>query len=332
MKCADPVLCYRSRDGKRQFRHFSHSSEIYKAHLHQEVFSCGRCLSCRKAKARELAARCVLHASLYDQNCFLTLTYDETKAGYHNDFDYTDIQRFKKRLRQHARRVLGRRIEVFNVHEYGKNGKKHWHLIVFNWDAVDKVLYTTSGGHPLYTSSVLTKLWPFGYHTIGDVSEGSAMYQAQYMEKDFQNNNQTSKRRSHSKHSGLGRPYFLKHFRQLLRLGYIPFGGGKIGLPRYFEKIADKHYSYFYDQSCFHDTPFRKAVHRPFKDASQANKEMADLYLDYKHDRQKKITSLEEEWRNVITEHLTNQNEPDFIKSNRNKLYDLRSKTGQENF
>lgn len=331
MKCADPVLCYTDQNGKRQFRHFSHSSEIYKAHLHQQVFNCGRCLPCRKAKALQLAARCVLNASLYQDNCFLTLTYDEGKEGYHNEFDYRDIQKFKKRLRKHVFKNYGRRISVFNVHEYGRNAKKHWHLIVFNYNPPDRVLHTYSSGLPLSTSKEVEKLWPYGFHTIGDVSEASAMYQAQYMEKDFKNNNQTSKRKSHSRHSGIGKEYFMAHYRQLLLLGHIPFGGTRIPLPRYFEKIADKHYSHFYDPSRFHETPFRKAIHRPFREG-QAIKEMADLYLDYKAKRQEHIQNLEKDWRNLITEHLTDQKEPDFIKSSRNQLHDLRRKVGQENF
>lgn len=40
--------------------------------------------------------RCVLHASLYKENCFITLTYDESKDGYHNNKEYADIQKFKK--------------------------------------------------------------------------------------------------------------------------------------------------------------------------------------------------------------------------------------------
>ena len=331
MKCADPILCYTNQNGKRVFRHFSHASYLYKSTLHQQVFKCGRCLPCRKAQAKQLATRCVLHASLYKLNCFLTLTYDESAEGYHNNLQYEDIQKFKKRLRQSVKRETGKRIEVFNVHEYGKNGKKHWHLIVFNHDFSDKKLFTTNNALPLYTSAKLKKLWPFGHHTIGDVSEASAMYQAQYMEKDFKNNNQTSLKKSHSKHSGLGRPFFLLHFRQILTLGFIPFGGRKLSLPRYFEKIADKHYSHFYDPTRFHDTPFRKRIHRPFKEG-QANKEIADLYLDYKQRKESKIADLEIEWRNLISEHLTDQTEPDFIKSAQNQLYDLKRKTHQEKF
>lgn len=332
MKCADPILCYTNTHGKRIFRHFSRASYLYKSTLHQQVFNCGRCLPCRKAQAKQLATRCVLHASLYQFNCFLTLTYDEKKDGYTNKMDYSDIQRFKKRLRSYCRRTYGKRIEIFNVHEYGKNGKKHWHLIVFNHNFEDREFYTTSNSFPIYKSGTLGKLWPYGFHSIGDVSEGSALYQAQYMEKDARNGNSSSEsKRAKSNHSGLGRPFFLLHFRQILTLGFIPFSGRKIPLPRYFEKIADKHYSHFYDPTRFHDTPFRKAVHRPFKEG-QANKEIADLYLDYKQRKQEKLKDLEENWRNLITDHLTDQSEPDFIKSAQNQLYDLKRKTHQEKF
>lgn len=101
MKCADPVLCYTDSKGNKKYRHFSLASHIHKL-SHQQVFNCGKCLFCRKKKSYELASRCVLHASLYTDNCFLTLTYDEKQKGYHNVLDYTDIQKFKKRLESTA--------------------------------------------------------------------------------------------------------------------------------------------------------------------------------------------------------------------------------------
>lgn len=334
MKCADPILCYLSPEGKRIFRHFSWSEEIFKQHLHQQVFNCGKCLPCRKNKANELAARCLLEASLYKENCFLTLTYDEKKNGYHNELDYSDIQKFKKRFRKFVQRTTGQKIRIFNVHEYGKNEKKHWHLICFNYQFPDKELKTFRDQVPYYVSDKLTELWGHGdkyCQIIGDVSEASALYQAQYMEKDFKHGFQKSSKKSHSQHSGIGKEYFLKHYKQLLTLGFIPFSGRKIRIPRYFEKIADKHYSYFYDPSRFHNTSFRKAVYRPFKNNEQ-NKEIADLYLDYKTRKLQRIETLTEDWQNLITEHLTSKTDPDFIKASSNNLYDLKNRQKQENF
>lgn len=326
MKCADPVLSYTTTSGKRIFRHFSLSDYMMKFHLHTQVFNCGKCLTCRKRKAYELASRCVLHASIYNQNCFITLTYDETNPDYHNRFDYTDIQKFKKRLRKHCMSKYGKKIEIFNVHEYGKNGKKHWHLIIFNHDFEDKTIYSKKNNIPIYTSEQLYKLWPYGYNTIGDVSTASAMYQAQYMEKDFKNGNVTNSHRSHSKHSGLAKQYFLLNYKQILKLGYIPINGTKMPIPRYFQKLAHKHYSHYYETGNFFDSKDRKALYRPFKQGEE-NKEIADLYIDFKNQKDIKIKELEEEWNKVIDKYFITQEEPDFIKSNNNMLYDLKNKS-----
>lgn len=275
--------------------------------------------------------RCVLHASLYKQNMFLTLTYDETKEGYHNEFHYADVQKFTKRLRERVRRDHGKIIKVFNVHEYGKNGKKHWHLLVFNYSPDDKVLYTTSKGIPLYTSQTLEKLWSHGFHTIGDVSEASAMYQAQYMEKDFKNGYVTSKKKSSSRHSGLGKEYFLIHYEQILRLGYIPFQGRKEPIPRYFLKLGRKHYSHFYDKTAFFDTKDRKAIFRPFK-AGEENEHIAKLYRQFLINREDHIKELEAEFEQVISQYIETKDRPEFELSAENTAYDHNKRKTTEKF
>lgn len=333
MKCADPVLCYINAKGLKVYRHFSLATSIFKL-MATQVFDCGQCVFCRKKRAYELASRCVLHASLYKQNCFLTLTYDEKKSEYHNNFEYSDIQKFKKRLRQHCERNYnGKKIEIFNVHEYGKNGKKHWHLIVFNHDFQDSTRHskTSVPGVYLRTSPALSKLWPHGFSTIGDVSAASAMYQAQYCEKDLKNGNRQNSKKSHSKHSGIGRPYFLKHFQSILRLGYIPIGGRKLPIPRYFQKLAHKHYCHYYEKSAFFDNQHRKALYRPFKHG-QENLEIANLYIDYLETKKTKLIEVEKEWSEFIQEHLTNKTTPDFIKSASNYIYDLNNKTSGDKF
>lgn len=329
MKCLDPVLRWTNQN-KTFYRHFSHASPVM-LHMHQLVFDCGKCIFCRKKKSYELASRCVLHASLYKKNCFLTLTYDESLSTYHNNFNYKDIQDFKKRLRSYVSRKFGHRIELFNVHEYGKNGKKHWHLILFNHDFSDKTIFSRKNDRPLYTSEQLSKLWPHGFCTIGDVSEASAMYQAQYTQKDFKNGNTSNGKKSHSKHSGIGRPYFLKHYKQILTLGFVPFAGRKMPLPRYFEKLAHKHYCHFYDKSYFFDNSERKASYRPFK-LGEENLEIADLFVQYKKMKQEKIDELSADWDDVISQFIDTRQEPDFVKSAQNALYDLQNRNTKEKF
>lgn len=298
---------------------------------HNLVFNCGKCIACRKKKAQEIATRCVLHASLYIHNCFITLTYDEKKPEYHNKFQYEDIQKFKKRLRRYCEHHYDKKIQVFNVHEYGKNGKKHWHLVVFNHDFQDKTLYTKKNGNNLYTSKKLEELWPFGFSTIGHVTEASALYQAQYMQKDLKNGNLQNDKKSHSKHSGIGRDYFLAHYEQILRLGYIPFDGKKFPLPRYFQKLAHKHYSHFYEPKNFIDYPDRKKLYSTFK-PGQAKKDVADLYKSYYAERQNKIEELTEQWYEDIQEYIYTKEKPDFAKTGANYLYDLGNRTNTNHF
>lgn len=335
MKCIDPVICYTShQDKKKHYRNFSvvRKYNPWRLQLQHQVFNCNKCLVCRKKKAYELAVRCVLHASLYQHNCFLTLTYDETKSTYHNRFEYPDIQKFKKKLRQHCvRHHKGKKIEIFNVHEYGKNGKKHWHLLVFNHDFEDKILHTRKNNIPLYTSQTLSDLWTFGFNTVGDVSEGSAMYQAQYMEKDIKNGNLMSHKKSHSKHSGLGKPFFTRHYKQILSLGYIPVASRKVPLPRYFQKLAHKHFCHFYEKSAFFDNKERKALHRPFK-KEEPNLEMANLYINFKHQKEKLVQEFEKDWQDVISRYFNDKVDPDFKKSGDNLLYDLARKNHKGDF
>lgn len=262
---------------------------------------------------------------MYTHNCFLTLTYDEKNPEYHNNFDYTDIQKFKKRLRQHVWREKKQRIQIFNVHEYGKNQKKHWHLIAFNYHPANTKPFKRTPAGLLSTSGELDGLWPHGFHTIADVSEGTALYQAQYADKDFRNGNRSNHRQAHSKHSGLGRPWFLKNYNQILRLGYIPFETRKVPLPRYFEKLAHKHYCHYYQQSAFFDLTDRKALYRPFK-KEQPSPEIAKLYIGYKQQKEKLVEEFEKQWNDILTTYIKTKEDPDFVKTGSNLLYDLNNK------
>lgn len=321
-KCADPVLCYKGR-----FRHYSLATPEFRI-LASLVFDCGKCIFCRKKRAYELASRCVLHASLYEKNCFLTLTYDETKPGYHNDFEYSDIQKFKKRLRRFCE---PNRIQVFNVHEYGKQGKKHWHLVVFNHDFYDKTLFTVKSGNNLYTSATLSRLWPFGFSTIGNVTEASALYQAQYAQKDMKNGNLSNEKKSHSKHAGIGREYFLKHYSQILRLGYVPVNGKKLPIPRYFLRLAHKHYCHFYEPSAFFKNRERDRLYTPFK-SGQENRDIADLFVLHRLVKKNFVDEKIDQWNQFINQNAFSKEKPEFRLAAENYLYDLDNKKHLKDF
>lgn len=157
------------------------------------------------------------------------------------------------------------------------------------------------------------------------------MYTAQYTQKDFKHGYVKSSKQSHSKHSGIGRDYFLKHYEQILLLGYVPVGGRKLPVPRYFEKLAHKHYSHFYAPENFQDLPSRKKLYRSFK-PGQANSHMAELYKIYHNEKQIHIEELAAEWDNLIEEYAFTDEKPDFIKSAENYSHDLQNRKHYNQF
>ena len=121
---------------------------------------------------------------MYEQNCFLTLTYSEENLPEGGNLEKEELQKFIKRLRKKIEPI---KIRYFGAGEYGDQKKRpHYHLCIFNYDFPDKEVYSLSGKNrefPVYISPTLQELWPFGYHTIGEVSMASAGYIARYVVK-----------------------------------------------------------------------------------------------------------------------------------------------------
>ena len=72
---------------------------------------CGRCIGCRLEKSRQWAIRCVHEASMYDQNCLLTLTFDDEHLNEKRTLVKRDFQLFMKKLRKH----VGHRISLYDA-------------------------------------------------------------------------------------------------------------------------------------------------------------------------------------------------------------------------
>lgn len=143
---------------------------------------CGQCIGCRLERSRQWAMRIVHESSLYDFNSFITLTYSERHMPYDFSLKVEHFQKFMKRLRK-ARE--GQKIRFFHCGEYGeKEFRPHYHAILFGVDFPDRVTADlVNSPHPLYISEELTRLWPFGFSTIGDVTFESAAYCARYCVK-----------------------------------------------------------------------------------------------------------------------------------------------------
>lgn len=141
---------------------------------------CGQCIGCRLERSRQWAVRCVHEASLYERNCFITLTFAPEHLPKSGSLDKRDFQLFMKKLRK----KYGSGARYFHCGEYGeKNFRPHYHACLFNFDFSDRELWTVRNDVKLFTSKELAKLWPFGFSTVGDVTFESAAYVARYITK-----------------------------------------------------------------------------------------------------------------------------------------------------
>ncbi len=142
---------------------------------------CGRCIGCRLERSRQWAVRCMHEASLYEDNCFVTLTYANEYLPPGGSLLKSDFQKFMKRLRK---RFSDRVIRFYHCGEYGEtSGRAHYHALLFNFDFPDKVLWSERGSYRVFRSDLLEGLWSFGHSEIGSVTFESAAYVARYITK-----------------------------------------------------------------------------------------------------------------------------------------------------
>lgn len=143
---------------------------------------CGKCLECQINYSKQWAFRISNEASLYKENCFITLTYNEDNLPTASYLVKRDLQLFVKRLRD---RVGYEKVRYFACGEYGsKNGRPHYHIIVFNFKPKDIYFFGFDKKHnKLYRSDLIESLWKKGFSSIGDLTFDSALYTAKYMQK-----------------------------------------------------------------------------------------------------------------------------------------------------
>lgn len=69
--------------------------------------------------------------------------------------------------------------------EYGeKNGRPHYHALLFNTHFDDAIPYATTGSNSrIFTSKILQNLWGMGFTSLGHVNYQSAAYVARYVMK-----------------------------------------------------------------------------------------------------------------------------------------------------
>lgn len=254
MACPRPLLGYRSKtvnpSGKRSIV-FNPKEAFYDMPVN---LPCGQCIDCRLKKTSEWAIRCVHEASLHEHNCFLTLTYEDDKLPDDGSLKVKHFQDFMKRLRRWASyRGYEGQIKYFHCGEYGETySRPHYHACVFNFDFLDKELWEQRRGMSYYVSPTLQKLWPHGFHRIGEVTFESAAYVARYVLKKMTGERQDwyyvekdpdtgevirdmePEYATMSKRPPIGKGWFEKYRGDCYPSGFIIVQGRKVPPPKFY--------------------------------------------------------------------------------------------------
>lgn len=255
MPCYDPRHGYRSKrvnpqSGKRSivFNRNDGFSDM------PVSVPCGQCIGCRLERSRQWAMRCVHEAQMYQNNCFITLTYNAENLPKNGSLDKTVLQKFMKRLRKEH----GEGIRFYACGEYGdQNARPHYHICLFNFDFPDKLPFTVNNGFRLYVSQSLARLWPYGFSTIGELNFETAAYTARYVTKKMTGEKAEQHYRVMdeetgeywdlqpefnlmSRRPGIGKLWLEKYVKDIYPYDFCVLRDKKLKPPKFYDNVFDK--------------------------------------------------------------------------------------------
>ncbi|AXH77990.1 MAG: replication initiator protein [Microviridae sp.] len=180
-------------------------------------------------------------AKMHDDNCFITLTYDEQNVPSDGSLRPRDYVLFMKKLRKKYGPV-----RFFHCGEYGDVGERpHHHALLFGFDFDDKSkLPRTNEKYKLYRSAELDRLWGLGFCTIGECNFESAGYVARYAMKkvggkiDYKG--RCPEYLTMSRRPGIGRAWFEKFRRDVYPFDEVIVDGVRSKPPRYYDNVLEK--------------------------------------------------------------------------------------------
>lgn len=218
---------------------------------------CGMCIGCRMRRASDWTIRIMHEASMWESNCFITLTYERNALPPNSSLQHKDFQLFLKRLRKENNTP----IRYYMCGEYGPvNQRPHYHACVFNeaFREDRKPCGKSGSGQIMYESEKLKRLWGHGKITVQELTKESAGYCARYIMKkqlgieaqtayDLINKEtgETIKRdpeyNAMSLKPGIGEAWFKKFGKDIYPSDYVIVEGNKQTPPKYYDKLLKRH-------------------------------------------------------------------------------------------
>lgn len=248
MPCYFPLTAYKSNSNSSDkvsisfSRNDSNRGTIERSRL---SLPCGQCVGCRLERSRQWAVRCVHEASLYEDNSFLTLTYDDDHLPRDGSLHVSDFQCFMKRLRKS---IAPKRVRYYHCGEYGETtGRPHYHALLFGYSSPDRKFFSKRGENPIFTSDSMSKLWPLGFSVEGDVSFDSAAYVARYVMKkvtgekaDSHYQGRLPEYTTMSRRPGIGAGWFDKFKGDVYPRDGVIVNGKQTRPPRFYDNLLAK--------------------------------------------------------------------------------------------
>lgn len=255
MPCYKPLKMFRPDPKSGDNRLTGNPLKAFNSN-HPVTVGCGQCIGCRLDHADQWATRLSHEAQMHPDNCFITLTYDDDHVPRDYSVKIDHWQRFMKRLRSST----GIKMRYCACAEYGENGlRPHMHALLFGYDFPDKVKFRMRDGYPVYTSELLSKLWPDGSHEIGSAEAESAGYVARYCLKK-QNGSAAEEHYTRispmtgelhrvdrewmvmSRRPGIGASWYAKFKGDCFPSDFLIVGNARKPIPRfYLDRYAEEH-------------------------------------------------------------------------------------------
>lgn len=157
----------------------------------EAAYGCGQCMPCRINRRRVWAHRIMLEASLYADNAFVTLTYDDANVPKDQSgrlvLDPGHLRDFLKRVRKD---VAPGKIRYYAVGEYGHDGEREWnphyHLAMFNMPGCRNLAVNSARNNYMCRCDIcdwISRKWGKGRIHVGYLASESASYICGYVTK-----------------------------------------------------------------------------------------------------------------------------------------------------
>jgi len=132
-------------------------------------------------------------AQMHEDNCVITLTYDDENIPNGETLIKSHFQKFMKRLRKS---ISPLKIRFYHCGEYGdpdeqlpiprvekRIGRPHYHAVIFGYQFNDLQIHEQKATGDIYTSEFLSQIWGKGFVTIMELNLSTAGYVARYITK-----------------------------------------------------------------------------------------------------------------------------------------------------